>query len=533
MNNGYLCIVLHAHLPYVHHPEYAYFHEENWLFQAITECYVPLIIMLDRLQADGVDFRLSMSLSPTLISQWRNPLLQQRYIERLQQQAQLAENQRTRAAKPELRELADWHYAAFRRALYYYRDYYLTDLLGALVRHQRSGKLELFTTAATHAYLPLLNRHPNAVRMQLRAGLDYFTDATGIAPRGFWLPECGYYPGLEELTREYGIDYFFLESHALLDTVPTPAAGVYRPIICPNGTAAFARDPASSRQVWSANEGYPGHPAYREYHCDIGYSLPPERLLPLPADAAGAPTGIKYYRVGEKNGPKQYYAPEAAWRQAREHAAHFMEQRCNQVRDLSGALGVAPIIVAPYDAELFGHWWFEGPVWLEQVLRLAAESPDLRCAHAGEYLALNRELPRAQPCASSWGEQGYSEFWLNESNAWIYPLLYKAQTEWESLLADLRLMRLAPLQERALNQALRSLLLAQASDWPFILKTGGHAQYARERIYDYLSRFNYLLDTLRKNQLDEYYLAGLEIMDDIFPNLDFRRYPPPPEQNSA
>jgi 1,4-alpha-glucan branching enzyme len=192
---------------------------------------------------------------------------------------------------------------------------------------------------------------------------------------------------------------------------------------------------------------------------------------------------------------------------------------------LAAEMPQAPIIVAPYDAELFGHWWFEGSLWLEQVLRLAASSENgIQTVSCGDYLKLPLQHVQAKPAASSWGEHGYSSYWLNESNDWIYPLLHKAAAEMEKLAGDLQGFSVSDLQERALNQAARSLLLAQSSDWPFIMKAGTTIDYARKRITDHLARFNYLHDAIRKNRIDERYLSALEIMDDIFPEIDFRHY---------
>ena len=528
MNKAYLSIVLHAHLPYVHHPEYEHFFEENWLFEAISECYLPLIMMLDRLQADAVDYRLTLSLSPTLLTMWRDPLLQHRYLRYLFSQLQLAEQEMDRtAAQPELQALAAMYAARFRQLLNTYRDHYQCDLLDACIKHQQTGKLQLITTAATHGFLPLLNANSLAVRNQIKVGIDTFTALTGIRPRGFWLPECGFFPGLEDILHEYGIEYFYLDSHGLLNADPAPLAGVYQPLHCPNGVAAFGRDPAASRQVWSATEGYPGDADYREYYRDIGFELEADAVpdFLIGADTRVS-TGIKYYRVSTAQQPKQLYDPQQAQAKARQHARHFVEERRSQAAALSAELGQTPLIVAPYDAELFGHWWYEGPNWLEEVLRIIGQPDDqgLQSITTAEFIDLRLPAPTAIPAASSWGADGYADYWLNDSNAWIYPLLHKADAELEKLLSDLRGLTVSALQQRALNQAVRSLLLAQASDWPFILKSGTTVDYAKKRVYDHLARFNYLHDAIRKNRINERYLAALEIMDAIFPQLDFRDY---------
>jgi 1,4-alpha-glucan branching enzyme len=528
MNKGFLSIILHAHLPYVHHPEYERFFEENWLFEAMTDCYLPLVSMLDRLQSDSVNYRLTLSISPTLLSMWRNPLLQSRYQAYLLAQLELAEKeiQRTRH-QTEINKLAEMYEQRFRNILNIYRDKYQCDLLSAFIKHQQTGKLALITTAATHGFLPLLNLSEASVRTQIKVGLNTFQDATGIQSKGFWLPECGYYPGLEKILQEYGVKYFFVETHGIMNAKPLSKSGVYTPVVCDNGVAAFGRDPASSSQVWNAQHGYPGDADYREYYRDIGFDLDQEYLAPYLVDGkTRCNTGIKYHRITGKGQTKEIYNPEAALNKVRQHAEHFITERRLQLAALNMEMDQSePIIVAPFDAELFGHWWFEGPNWLEMVLRLANDADaGLKTCTCPEYLEIQQGLQTTKLFASSWGEQGNSAYWLNESNDWIYPLIHKAANELEKLVADLQGKTVNTLQQRALNQAVRSLLLAQASDWSFILKSGTSVDFAKQNITEHLARFNYLYDSIRKNRLNERYLTALEIMDNIFPDLDFREF---------
>jgi len=526
MTHGYLTIVLHAHLPYVHHPEHDSFFEENWLFEAILDCYLPLIEMLDRLQQDRIRYRLTLSLSPTLITMLQDELLQQRFLRHLGRLLELVDKEIERTqAQPELHALAQAYRQRYLQALFSYHNHYQCDLLSAFEKHHQAGGLELITTAATHGFLPLLNVSPAAVETQIRVGLDTFETRFGFRPKGFWLPECGFYPGLESHLQRAGVEYFFVDSHGILDASETPRHGVYAPLACGQDLLAFARDPACSHQVWSAEQGYPGDVDYREYYRDIGFELPLDYIGPYILDGdIRINTGIKYHRI--TGGPdKALYQPQRASAKARLHAEDFIAQRRHQIQALNGDMDRPPIIVAPYDAELFGHWWYEGPQWLEWVLRLAAEEGSgLATLSCGDYEALGFEVQKALPAASTWGERGYSDYWLNDSNDWIYPLLHRAAAEMEKLVCDLKNLAVNELQQRALNQALRSLLLAQASDWPFILKSGTTAEYARKRLIDHLARFNYLHDAIRKNRIDERYLTALEIMDDIFPDIDFRQY---------
>jgi 1,4-alpha-glucan branching enzyme len=527
MKKGFLGIILHAHLPYVRHPEHDSFFEENWLFEAITECYIPLLGVLDRLYEDKVAYRLTLSLSPTLITMLRDELLIERYLKYLKNRVELVEKEIIRTSnQPNYQSLAYFYLQFFQDTLSTYQNKYECDLLSAFNKHHTTGKLELITTAATHGFLPALSNSEIAVRNQINIGIDAFKANLGFSPSGFWLPECAYYPSLESVLADAGIKYFFVDTHAILNASLSPTNGVYAPLDCGNGVVAFGRDPESSKQVWSSEEGYPGDYDYREYYSDIGFDLDLDYLAPYILDGkTRINTGIKYHRVTGEDKPKEIYQPKIALAKAKQHALDFIDKRKQQIEHLSGIMDRPPIIVAPYDAELFGHWWFEGPAWLEEVLRLASGTTnEVEAISCSDYLTLQPSHQIATPSASTWGDEGYSSYWINEENDWIYPYLHQAEEEMEKLVADLHGLAVNPLQERALNQAARSILLAQASDWPFIMKSGTTRDYARKRITDHLARFNYLHDSIRKNAIIERYLLALETMDNIFPDIDFRDF---------
>ncbi len=526
MQKGFLSIVLHAHLPFVRHPEYDNFFEEIWLFEAITECYIPLIRSLEKLHQDHVNFKLTLSLSPPLISMLSNELLQARYIVHLNKQIELTEKEIIRTVgNPEYQRLARLYRRLYLNTLDIFSQYD-SNLLTAFKKFNHLGYLELITCAATHGFLPLLNKSEAAVRSQINIGMETFITHFGFAPEGFWLPECGYYPGLEKHLKNAGINYFFVDTHGIENASEPPKNGVYAPLNCGNDVMAFARDPESSRQVWNSTEGYPGDYDYREYYSDIGFELELDYIAPYILDGhTRINTGIKYHRITGQNLPKDIYQPKQAHYKVQLHAQDFINKRQLQINRLSTEMERPPMIVAPYDAELFGHWWYEGPQWLECVLRLADSNENtLQTVSCADYLKQVAPQQIATPSASTWGDQGYSHFWINESNDWIYPLLHKAATDLEKFVLTLQNSKVNPLQERVLNQAVRSLLLAQASDWPFIMQTGTTVEYANKRITDHLARFNYLLDSIKKNTINERFLSALEVLDDIFPEIDFRSF---------
>ncbi|NOR81548.1 MAG: DUF1957 domain-containing protein [Methyloprofundus sp.] len=534
MNKGFLSIILHAHLPFVRHPEYDSFFEEIWLFEAITECYVPLIRSLEKLHKDRVNYRLTLSLSPSLISMLSDPLLQSRYLSHLNKQLELAEKEiiRTRNTA-DYQKLARLYRRLYKDTLDIFAKQYDCNLLTAFKKFNASGNLELITCAATHGFLPLLNKSETAVRNQINTGVETFISHLGFAPTGFWLPECGYYPGLEKHLKNAGINYFFVDTHGIDNASSPPRNDVYAPLNCGNNVMAFARDQESSRQVWSSKEGYPGDFDYREYYSDIGFDLDLDYIAPYILDEhIRINTGIKYHRVTGADLPKEVYQPRQALHKVQSHAQDFINKRQLQINRLSTNMDRPPIIVSPYDAELFGHWWFEGPQWLEWVMRFADSNTNaVQTISCSDYLKQISTHQVARPSASTWGDQGYSSFWINETNDWIYPLLHKAATDMEKLASIFQGIKVTPLQERSLNQAVRSLLLAQASDWPFIMQTGTTVEYATKRITDHLARFNYLCDSIQKNAINERYLFAMEVLDDVFPEANFRNYTTPKRES--
>jgi 1,4-alpha-glucan branching enzyme len=524
MSKGFLALVLHAHLPYVRHPEHNYSLEERWFYEAITETYIPLIWMLERLLHDGVPFKLTVSLSPTLLSMLGDQFLQHRYLEHLDKMLDLGDREMLRTRDTPFHNTALMYRDRLQGARDTFVRRYDHNLLRAFKGFLDSGQVEIITSAATHGYLPLMMVHREAVRTQVEIGVQTYRKCFGRDPAGFWLPECSYTDGLDEILREYGLRYFFTDTHGLLFASHRPRFGIFAPIYCPSGVAAFSRDLESSKQVWSAQEGYPGDFNYREYYRDIGFDLDFDYIKPyIHPNGLRLHTGFKYYRITGKEHYKEPYNPERARTIVDTHAGNFMFNREHQVHYLSRVMDRPPLIVAPYDAELFGHWWFEGPQWLEALMRKIAQDQDtLELVTPSEYLQRFPCNQVATPCPSSWGNKGYHEVWLNHGNDWIYRHLHWAA---EQMIALAREHPQAEgLQRRALNQAARELLLAQASDWAFIMATDTMVEYAVRRTKNHLLNFKGLWHQIRENRLKTPWLDKLEGRNNLFPELDYTVY---------
>ncbi|HEV7869240.1 MAG TPA: DUF1957 domain-containing protein, partial [Chthoniobacteraceae bacterium] len=354
--HGYLALVLHAHLPYVRHPEFEEFLEEDWFYEAITETYLPLLDVLHGLADDGVPYQLTMSLTPPLCHMLRDPLLQERYVRYLDRSIALALEELARTAGDDrLQQIASFYHARLTHCRESFETRWKRDLVSAFAALQDRGVIEIITCAATHGFLPLMAAFPEAVRAQIFIARDHYREMFGRDPRGIWLPECAYTASLDKILQEANLRWFVLDAHGIMFGHPRPRYAIYAPVFTPAGPAAFGRDRESSRQVWSAEEGYPGDPAYRDFYRDIGFDLSMEYLRPyLPADGRRKFTGLKYHRITGRNQDKDLYNREWALGAADAHAGHFMGARAAQIQHLRGNMNVPPIVVSPFDAELFG-----------------------------------------------------------------------------------------------------------------------------------------------------------------------------------
>jgi 1,4-alpha-glucan branching enzyme len=517
---GYLSLVLHAHLPFVRHPEHEEFLEEDWLFEAITESYLPLIRIFDQLASDKAPFKIVLSLSPTLISMLRDPFLQTRALRYMDRSIELAEKEMRRTRKtPEFHLLAGMYHSRLSQGRKLFSENGC-DLVSAFKRLQDLGYLEIITCSATHAILPLAAANPKAVRAQIALAVAQYQGIFGRKPAGFWLPECAYAPGLDETLKDFGIEYFFLEAHGVLNGRPRPKFGTFAPIRCPSGVYAFGRDTVSSRQVWCGRTGYPGDADYRDFYRDIGFDLNPEVIRGhLQSNGERKFTGIKYFRVtGTEN--KEVYNRKLALEKATSHAEDFLKNRVLHAQKAAKAIKKTPLMVSLFDAELFGHWWFEGPEWIDCLARKAcADFKTLEFITPSEYLQRHPKAQRVAPSMSSWGEGGYLEVWLNKKNDWIYKPIQSAAERISSLAQIHR--DCGGETERALNQACRELLLAQSSDWAFQMNAAA-VGYSTKRATGHLQNFERLCDAVSSGQVGLSWILEIEKQDNIFPDLDFR-----------
>ncbi len=529
MPTGYFSLILHAHLPFVRHPEYPEFLEEDWLFEAITEVYLPLIFIFQSQHEAGAKPRLAMNVSPPLCEMLADPLLQDRYTRHLENLLELSrkELERVSTEAPEFIDVVKMYVDNLGASLELWNNRYGRNLINAFRELQDEGVLEIITCCATHGFLPLISTQASR-RAQIRIAVDNYQKHFRRKPRGIWLAECAYEHGVEDLLKEAGIEYFIGDSHAILYGEPRPKFGVHAPVMCPNGVAVFARDVETSQQVWSAEVGYPGDPFYREFYRDVGWDLPMDYLRPhLHSDGNRRHLGLKYYRITGRDVPqnqKRPYSPAIAREKAAMHAFDFLGKRKDQARKLREIHdGHPPLVTSPYDAELYGHWWFEGPMFIDYLFRqMHFDQDEIAPLTPGDFLDAKIPIQIQQPSASSWGEAGYYKVWLNEGNSWMYPYQHDAERKMTSFAN--RFHEPNDLERRALNQLARELLLAQSSDWAFQIYQGTTVQYSSNRFKSHIHRFNLLAKMVETGEFNEPLLKEVESRDNIFAEIDYRVY---------
>ena len=532
-------LTLHGHLPYVlHHGRWP--HGSVWLAEGALDSYLPLIEALQALERDRIPAPITLGVTPILANQLAHPSFVsefEAYMERRLESAAEAPASLATSGDLALKPIAEFWHERLKRLYQLYRNLD-EDLIGTLRGFEERGVIEIISSAATHAFLPLLARD-ETIQLQLRVGASEHQRLFGRAPTGLWLPECAYRPagpwdpgfgaprqsyrvGVEQHVADAGFKYFFVDSHlvhagAALNYPEATAATAVGPrtpytayrVASADGKArdlfALVRDPKSSGQVWSRAEGYPGDEWYLEFH-KIRW-----------------PDGLRLWRVTGPQadlGAKRQYDPAAAQDAARNHADHFAGVLKETAAARSQGKTGDAVVTAPFDAELFGHWWFEGVDFLANVYRRLGTN-GVRPVTAREHVALHgKRAPAIQLTAGSWGKDGDFSYWLNDQTSWTWKRLWALE---EAYWGVARKALAGGEHSRAvLAQATRSMLLAQASDWQFIISAAEAADYATLRFDEHCGQAEDLMRALQTDRIDDATMRRVEALgaqDSVFPNV--------------
>ena len=529
-------LVLHSHLPYVRGAG-LWPHGEEWVHEAILGTYVPLLVLLHDLRAEGVRYRLTIGLTPVLLEQLADADIRTRFVTYVDDQIRRAELDAWDfgvAGDTARQALAEFYRGSYTRSKHAFVHRFATDIVRAFADLARTGEVEILTSAATHGYLPLLDGR--SIEAQLSVGASSTARLTGLEPTGIWLPECAYRPGLERVLERHGFTHFFTDAALMRDREVRPAGkrfrarpvdrwsggggptslsaaadqlvdatvDLFRPyLVADSAVAAISRHPEVSGQVWSAAQGYPGDPFYREFHRKDDRS------------------GLRYWRVSGPTvdlGAKSDYVVAAAAERARVHAAHFAAAVRSELAAHRATTGRDGMLVTTFDSELFGHWWFEGVEWLGLVLR---ELGGISTTAAG-WLEAEPPRERIALAEGSWGKNNDHSTWLAQPTEWMWDGIRGAVAQVRQLADD---PPKDALRKRAADHALRELLLLESSDWPFLITTGQASDYAAERYRSHAQRLHRSLElAAHGNDADLVELRSLERADDPFPDAKIERF---------
>ena len=535
---GSFCLVLHGHMPYVLRHG-AWPHGEDWLYEAAAETYLPLLRVIDECQDLKGNPRLTIGLTPVLLEQLAHEDFKRGFEEYL-----LDRIERARSDRNDFQRQGELHlvYLATRWETFYQAlaEQFLAlrrDIPIAFAERAGKGSVQLLTSIATHAYTPLL-LEDSSIRAQVRAGVNSSRRILGLSPKGMWLPECAYRPagtwippipwgearqraGIEQAVADEGLTHFFAEGHLATGSpgtwfTPHEPAWVGRNGDGHTPIAALLRDPEICQQVWSGFVGYPADGSYLEFHKRHG-----ERQ------------GLRYWKVTDPRlglGAKELYYPEDVPGRLYEHVHHFCGQIRRRLQGHHQRTGRHGVVVACFDAELFGHWWFEGPRFLRDVLLTLNADPDVELCTGEEYLEKHPPDQMVTLAEGSWGEGGDHRVWTNEKVNWMWDVEYRRETLFGKLTYHLPWRKQGALR-RILENAGRELLLLQASDWTFAISRGQATDYGIKRFMQHVSRFDTLTDMAERftgdphcieklSEVERFELQDAGVHDVIFPEID-------------
>lgn len=551
---GRFLLCLHSHMPYVlSHGTSP--HGTDWLNEAAAECYLPILDALSRLNDEGIKPRWTINVSPILAEQLADDEFKDGFEQYCQQKIDIAiaDQYRFRADGPMWMEgvAAMWQ-RYYTRALVQFKHKWGRSIPAAFKYFMDEGCIEVITCGATHGYFPLLGTD-ESIQAQVKLGVETFKKHFGRQPKGIWLPECAYRPNYEwkapvgtnpqpwarkavdQFLEENGIEYFFVDSHMIrggeplgtyganfpqlaelferskkLFTPPTEYRSEYEHYALQTGRVVFSRDPQTTHRVWSGEVGYPGDPHYLEFHKQL------------------YPGRLRYWRISENKadlGGKQPYMPWEAYERIEDNADDFVNLLKGTLARYKGQADRVGCLVAMYDTELFGHWWFEGPEFLYELGRRMHFDPDLESVSGSDLIAM--EPPRSEIGLpeGSWGEGGYHHIWLNGDNAWTWERLYPAEVKMRQMARE---YAGGPAHEIVI-QAARELLLAEASDWQFLISTWAARDYAEIRFEDHIKRFERLAEMadrahqgIEPSGADRDFLLDCQVKDNPFAELDLK-----------
>lgn len=551
MASGSINLIFHSHLPWVlNHGKWP--HGEDWLFEAMAECYIPILKMSDELILEGISPKYTIGFSPVLCEQLVHPSLFKKFSDYCHHKIEYARRDEIKFINENQGEakinMSKFWQNFYQQSLSYLENCHNHDILDKFRELQDNGHIEIMTCGLTHAYLPLVGSDIN-VEFQVRQAVENYKKHFGREPKGTWLPECAYRPayewksaipiepfnkenyrfGLEELLHKYNLHYFItdqknlehsknigdFEGNIYSELTPYKTYKVVSMHPKVGGLSnVFTRNLKLSMQVWSGEEGYPGEPNYLDFHKKEGGSM------------------LRYWRVTDIKLDMQFkdlYKPEWTYDKTELQAHHFIKNLENSSGFYADKYSNYSTVALPFDTELFGHWWFEGPDFLKKLIRGIYQSPHIESKTCFEQLP-NASGERIHLPESSWGKKNDHSVWMNEATKWCWERCYDAEKLVIDIVSSYKDKSPSNFEELILNQLIRSLQLLLSSDWEFLIENESAVDYSEMRVANHFSDIQRLVSYLLKIKNEELTESDNKDLKDIierdspFKEINYKTY---------
>lgn len=518
-----LVLVLKTSSEYVKHTgdnETKYMPQLNRFFEAMNNTYLPLLDMFERLEAEDVPFKVGLVISPVVCTLLDDAEVQEQYVRWIDSRIEVGRKELEKASYSSgvidnVRRCLSQNQKA--KEIY---DRYKGKINRKLLEFHKKGVVELIATCGTDAFLPHYNDIPEVVNAQVETGFFAYKAFFGEVPDGFWLPELGYYPGIENFVRQYGFNYTVLDARSFLFSENLPENGIFSPARFDNSLVAFARDNKSQELLFDEEEGYVFNPAYLEVKKDIGFEMTQNELLPyVGKEFSRYSLGYKYWSRDESGSVP--YDVEKARAAVKEDAADFLQKKGETLETAASLLPDEKNVslVVALDLDSLRNEWAEGLLWIEELFRNVS-SYGFSFELARNLIDKQYSLQRIHPFYGSASPLGYGEEFLSSKNSWMMRYVRKACER----MVDLsnRFPDDTGLKARLLNLAAKELMMAQSSGWAKMLENDDYPEYAEMRFKQSINDFTAVFDALGSKTVSTEWLTKLENAHQIFPWMNYK-----------
>lgn len=530
MGNKKLVLVLTAAQDYLRHvndDEKKYAAVTNSLFESISDTYIPLLKMMENLERNNVSFKIALTLSPMLCTLLEDPVIQKQYNDWLDKKIEFGQKEIARtASNPKLLKLAKYWFEKNQGDKLAFESYG-QRIIKKLSEYQKKGCIEILATCGTDMFLPFYNEMTEVINAQIEAGLYSYRSFFGEVPDGFWLPQMGYYPGIEKNIKNYGMNYTILDTRSFLFSEIEPKNGIFTPARFTNALGVFSCDPETEDEIYG-EEGFSRDAVFRNEARDVGYMLSQEELEPFVEKGTSRYSlGYKYWNksaieqeeLGDANDLENIYSPSDACDCCDKFARSYVEKKKEILEKAASCIDKDASLVVAVDLNKLRKNWVEGIQWIEKVLKYAEES-DLETVLPKTLVGNPFELQRIKPYYGASSGTGYGEDLLSSKNNWMMKYVRKAGERMVDLAE--RFPAETGLKARLLNLGAKELMLAQSCGWAKMIDSDEFPEYAESRFKQSINDFTAVFDALGSNTVSTEWLTNLENKHQFFPWMNYR-----------